>query len=503
MTPPPRHPAQPWLTGLALFAFLWAAARAHVQSITIDEADTYLAWAARPDASHWIPASNNHVLNSLLMRLCTSVFGPSHLAVRAPALLGALLYMGASWWLCRALTPSRSLACATLLCLVCNPFVLDYLVAARGYSLAAGFLLAALALADRGRDRPAAASALCSACLALSAAANFSFAFVDAAALLLIYLRFRRACPGQRRLAACVVVPALAVTLLISAPALLHWPRGELRYGAASLRETLASVAEASLYEPNPHLANPLLRPVLRGLAPLLFPLLGVFALGRLAVMALQRPIPREGPQEGPPEGWPGPVGTAAASILSLALSAHWIAFRWFHLLLPKDRTALYLAPLATLAIASVAALPHRSAPARFFGRGLAVLLGAAALYFVFCLRLTYFKEWKWDADVQAVYRVLARYNRECGVRDIASSWHYVAPLNFYRRQSGLETISEFTSAVPYPLDREVYVLHGVFDQPFIAEQNLQIVYRGDISDVVVAVRPEIGRRAVTRLSVP
>src|ERR1017187_3604883 len=53
----------------AIFALLWAGARACVQSITIDEADTYLTWVARHDPSHWEAASNNHVLNSLLMRL--------------------------------------------------------------------------------------------------------------------------------------------------------------------------------------------------------------------------------------------------------------------------------------------------------------------------------------------------------------------------------------------------------------------------------------------------
>ena len=70
------------LPGTAIFALLWAVARACVQSITIDEADTYLVWVARRDPAHWQAASNNHVLNSLLMRLFTSVFA-SEPALRA------------------------------------------------------------------------------------------------------------------------------------------------------------------------------------------------------------------------------------------------------------------------------------------------------------------------------------------------------------------------------------------------------------------------------------
>ena len=48
------------------------AAPTRIQSITIDEADTYLVWVARSNPSHWEASSNNHVLNSLLMRLSTS-----------------------------------------------------------------------------------------------------------------------------------------------------------------------------------------------------------------------------------------------------------------------------------------------------------------------------------------------------------------------------------------------------------------------------------------------
>src|SRR5674476_1290617 len=120
----------------ALFALLWAVARACVQSITIDEADTYLVWVARHDPSQWEAASNNHVLNSLLMRLFTSVFGVSHLSVRAPALLGAC------------------------------------------------------------------------------------------------------------------VLPGLLVSVFLSLPAVFHWPKGQLEYGAHSLREMFATVAQASLYRP-------------------------------------------------------------------------------------------------------------------------------------------------------------------------------------------------------------------------------------------------------------
>jgi hypothetical protein len=161
---------------------LWVVARAAVQSITIDEADTYLVFAGRSAPSHWAAAANNHMLNSMLMRLFTSLFGVYHLTVRLPALIGAAVYIGAAWVLARGIGRSGWLSWATFVCLTFNPFVMDHLVAARGYSLALGFLL--LAIACGGLS----GLPYVSICLALSFASNFSFALADAAVMLFILL---------------------------------------------------------------------------------------------------------------------------------------------------------------------------------------------------------------------------------------------------------------------------------------------------------------------------
>jgi hypothetical protein len=105
--PTARHSA--WLAGAAGFAFFWIVARAAIQSITIDEADAYLfyAWPAGP--SHWEAASGNHLLNSLLMRLFTGLFGLSALTVRMPSLVGAAIYIAAAWRLVRLVSEEWTL----------------------------------------------------------------------------------------------------------------------------------------------------------------------------------------------------------------------------------------------------------------------------------------------------------------------------------------------------------------------------------------------------------
>src|SRR5271165_3095742 len=76
-----------------LFALVWSIVRACVQSITLDEADTYFWFVAKPGVGIFYPYANNHILNTLLIWLTTHAFGLSTLTVRTPALLGALLYI--------------------------------------------------------------------------------------------------------------------------------------------------------------------------------------------------------------------------------------------------------------------------------------------------------------------------------------------------------------------------------------------------------------------------
>jgi hypothetical protein len=145
------------------------------------------------------------------------------------------------------------------------------------------------------------------------------------------------------------------------------------------------------------------------------------------------------------------------------------------------DRTAIWIVPLCVLAIGAAAA--NR--------RALTVMLYVMSFYFVLCLRLNYFKEWNWDADVNKIYPVVAWYNHTYGVRDIASNWSYGSSLNFYRVQSGRESFGEIDSPIQLPTDRSLYVLYYTFDQDFIRQLHLRVVYHAPNTDAVVAVRPE------------
>ena len=75
--------------------------RAHFQSITIDEATTYNLYVSQGwNTLLFTFWANNHTLNSILMKITTTIFGMSHLSIRMPALIGGVLYLVSVECLC-------------------------------------------------------------------------------------------------------------------------------------------------------------------------------------------------------------------------------------------------------------------------------------------------------------------------------------------------------------------------------------------------------------------
>ena len=449
------------LIACAVFALAWAIARAAVQSITIDEANTYVQFVSGHLYLQY--AANDHILNSTLMYGFTRLLGLSQFTARLPALLGAAFYITAAYRLCRLLGASLFVQVTVFVCLVFNPFIFDYLVAARGYGLALGFLMWAMVYsAEEGLTVPA--CAVSSVCAGMSVSANFSFAFVNLAAMtaILVCACYRRPKDWIRQLAACAL-PGTMIVAIVCGFALLHTHPGELIYGTTSLSETFGTVIDASLFQSRWDV-----------LAPLVFPLLGVTGFVWLIYSATRI----------------GPLGWAAAAIFALTLAMHWTAFRLFGLPLPKDRTGIYFFPLFMIFAGVLAAIPPPTHLGRYLRVGFLGALAFMAAYFLLCLRLTYFKEWYWDADVQRTYSVLSCLNREHQVTHVASTWEYRGPLNFYRlaQRTPMEEIDEMFD----PQQTQVYVVDTYHSPEVMQGKDLKIFYRGPTTDLVLAASPPL-----------
>lgn len=485
----------------AAFAIAWIVARAAVQSVTIDEADTFLTWVNHSSPTHWMMAANNHVLNSMLMRVTVAIFGVSQFTIRLPALLGAVIYLTAAYGLSRIMARTLALRWAVFVCLVYNPFMMDYLVAARGYGLACGFLLSAIALAawwhgaNAGGQQPAHLTTICALCsisAALSVSANFAFAFVNAATMLLIFLWAwsadwgpawrQRLGRGGVLLAACVL-PGLLVGVVFAGPVLKHLGKFDFVYGAESLREMLRSILDSTTYELNRHFVNTVIYGKIQWLRRAMWPALGAAVLIRLL-------LSKRGWLADARARWLATLAAGAFAAGALALAGHWFIFRFFGVLLPKERTALFFVPLAFLLAGAVAAMPPVSRAASTARGAVVGVLLVMSGYFLLSLRLDRFKEWFWNSDVNRAYSVLADYNHKCGLREVTPVWRYTAALNFYRVASGRESFSQFVSGTAPAPGKPAYVLYYPEDEAFIKKEGLEIVHHSPETDLTIAIRP-------------
>ncbi|MCU1336326.1 MAG: hypothetical protein JWO19_1907 [Bryobacterales bacterium] len=506
------------LLGLAAFAMAWAIVRAHVQAITMDEAVTYVNFVLPTHPAYWTGHANNHVLNSMLAWIFTRVFGTSPLVVRSGALIGAAIFILASYFISTLLDQDFLLRLFLFVCLVFNPFTFDFLVAARGYGLASGFLLSAICLVAYAKNPQTAANSrsltltcgLASVCVALSFVSNFSFALVDAATIVMLYLWAsgggslgsakgatpantenqnpiaprsvsRESIKTRLELAIACFLPGLLVAGTLAGSALLHWTE-PLTYGATHLAETFVSLYDASFPELTPSLSDLLFVDV----PGIILPMFGAFAAWRVMLLLINWRSLRNARS-----GWLLVFGAVPIVAVAAALIMHSIVFRLDGMLLPKDRTGIYIVFLSTLFLGILAAVPIPTRAGEVSRRGLTILMVVLGSYFLLCLRLNYFKEWKFDQDTDKIYAVLAYYNHACGLKDVAVNWHYDGSMNYYRVASGRETFPRFPHYDRYPPGQRAYVFYAPDDRQFLASHALSVVYQSP-SGAVVALDPAI-----------
>src|ERR1051326_3397531 len=350
--------------------------------------------------------------------------------------------------------------------------------------------------------------------LALSFSANFSFAIADATTILLFFLWMavqnrRSGRSGSVRLAVSCFLPGIVIAFGLCGSVLLAWPKGQLYFGSRSLSEMWSGLRAATFDDPNPNMVNPALLRLLdeiRTLLPYITLLTLMLLLASIELGRWRARIPRASGVSGwrslldvllgDATGGPGTDGLLAFTRLSVAIAVttlllHWIAFSWMQLLLPQTRTGLFFVAFWTLVFGSAVALRLRKARWDVAGSfGVAVLI-VVALYFAGCLRLTYFREWKFDLDTKQVYWTVYNLHRRCGITDFGTNFRYHMSMNFYRTAYGHYILKEFppSSDRKLPDNRSACVIFFPESEEFIQQQRPQVVYRNDDSGSGVVIR--------------
>lgn len=475
------------LSGVILSAlFVLLVYRAATQSLVHDEALTYQMYVAGPlSAIFTVYDANHHFLSTVLMRASATLFGPSEFVLRLPSLAAAGWYFITILRLAaRALGEGYLIFLATVLA-AANPLVLDFLVAARGYSIALAFLTygvycIVIYLSQSG-SRPGNGSRMLlvrtSIALGLSITANLTAAipaFVIAT-VLLVTLGARRS-PDWKYF----ILPLGAIVLLFFLFTPVHRASGaNFYYGAPSLTASLNDLAAVSLGH-NDGLGGwnreTSWKPWWRGFVVLVTLAMVVrgIVIGGPVWLNRRRVTPCDG----------------LLLIASVTIAGSWciliVAHHTIGLLYPLDRTGLYFLPLAGLAITGIAAGLRDRPRAIAISRVCAAFAGLIALEYALQLNRTHFYIWRYDADTKAIVGFLAGRNHAASVR-VGASWPLDPALNYYRERRGLTWLEPLARQGPDG-EYDYYILCEP-EQDRIARYQLHVIYRGAVSGTVVAER--------------
>ena len=312
--------------------------RAMTQSVTPGEAWNYDRFIG-PSCTEALSRFdvNNHVLNTLLVRISTARFHLTELSLRLPSLLAGVLYLWVVFRMARRWFGDGPAFLAVVGLLTLNPIVVDALSEARGYGMAlASWMLALELILESVQSFSLQKLNLAAICLGLSVAATLPFV-APAVALLTVFLLWSKTTGGPGA-SACQFVN-LALIFFLTAFVLLAIPLNHAEWktlgvGATSLRQTINEITALSLGTSLKVIA------AIARVALALVAVAGVFASVRCwrrrdgALLAL--------------------TGATLALTLVLLIAAH----RWLHTPFPQDG-AIYLIPLTVLPVTAAILKGH------------------------------------------------------------------------------------------------------------------------------------------------
>lgn len=379
-------------------------------------------------------------------------------------------------------------------------------MAARGYSLALGFLCLAIYLLARTLIRLAKPTQweilnharAVSVCVALSFCANFSFAYANAFLLLAAFFTWlfpRRNCGtiACSRLALACAFPAFVVIYVLVGSVLSTFLRDQLFWGGHSIAKSWNEIHQASFEQApfNEYLVNPSLGNFLRSLQAHIVGSAITLAVVYFVLLLWTRPLRSFQAKSRLL------LAGCLTAVLVLTLATHWLQFKFLKIPLPLERTSLFLVPLSMAIVGAVFSVAPSNVMERAV-RGLGtVILCIASVFFIGTLRDSFFRMWRSGADVKAAFPVILKLCRKVGVREVASDQNIAASLNFYKLLYRADDLSEFPNLDNMPSGKAIYVLFQQQYADFIRTEGLQVAYHGPTSDLVVAIRPAQSTRVM------
>jgi len=445
---------------VALVRFGFCCYRAVHQSVAIDEAFFFHRFLSGPWSNIYSEYdASNHVLYSILAKLSIQTFGLSEFSLRFPSLIaGVFLTLGIFYVLRRITTPLiRWLA---FIALILHPVLLDFSVAARGYSLSLAFLVWAIDFAIQRRY------ALCGALLGLALSANLTIAFPAVGLMAAILLLDDGAWVERFRSLAIVLAPAETIFFAICFGAVRTAGRHDFYFGYHSITDSLINLVRESFHATTRGgLLNDNLTPVVAyGVLPIItISIVAAYFCGSGSRRHLF------------------PIVTLAGAVFA-TIVAHYA----LDLPYPANRTGLHIILMFGIAWA-IAVERIKSKPWRWAQIALASLI---AIQFATQLHGQYFEVWQFDMRTKQFAEEIKRLSagKPANSLSVSASGLNEQSLEFYRELLNITALKPVRLVEPTEFSgHDFYVLTG-HDVTDLDQKPIRIIFRDQRAQAVLGV---------------
>jgi len=466
---------------LALVVILiYSAYRAFVLSLTHDEALTFIYFGLLPKTyseviQYQILTTNNHLLNSVLIKFLTSRLGNSEFIIRLPALLGHCLYLAGTFLSLRLAFKGRALLLTTLL-LTLHPFLIDYFSCARGYALGMGFMSFAfyfvLKKIQKGYFTPNGPQVfLIMIFLALAAISNLAFLlpmlavilfFLTGALINVVRTQSHRMNIIKQSVTAYlvpIIVPVIGLFLLYAAPIQKLKAANEFYHGGTSglWHDTITSLIKVTTHDQNFAFMD----------GVFIFKLFVIVVMFVASARVLQFLFKQN-------------VQNQNQRFLIFTVCVQWIALAGillqhtiFEGVFPYDRAVMFLIPLFLMTFiflgAEIAHMTNRilQGTVRWLYRIVFILL---ILHFVRCMNTQYFLLNKPDAHTKEMMRTLVALNRgkQLAPRSVnlGIHWWFEPAINYYIIKENIYWLNRVNRSGP----------EGQYDYYYLRKPNKHLI---------------------------
>jgi hypothetical protein len=497
---------------LLVSVFCLAVYRAATQSIAHDESLTY-TWFLDGGVYNVLKFnSTNHVLLTLLAKICVKTLGVSELSLRLPALTGTALCLIGIYLLSRELLGEGILMLLSVALLSLHPTTMDFMAAARGYSLGSAFLIGAMYfLARLVGERPFDPGnkiwrrdcVLMSVLLGLSLTPNLTNLIpVVSLGVLFLFMASRYYLSADLRFGNLVlnsVAPGAAVGLFILWPFLIQARPAQFAMGLPALSDSLRDIFNSSfLYKWTGDVYSSSLGAVppapgtwektasdlgVQYVLPLLF----VFVVIGL-VLVWRKKTPPGGTQI-------TCLLFAGAAILSVVLN--WILRVTIRMNYPVARTALYFVPLFTVAAILVAREISALVPGSWLKVVGLLVAGVVIADYAASLNTKYFRYNQYDVISRELFQSISSDALSRGLTNvrIGGTWWYQPEIDFYRERYHAKSIMPYdvvdrsswwnTPNALSPAEYDYFVFTPAND-PGLVGPRFRVIFRNQMTEITV-----------------